>query len=139
MRLRDLIETENEVPIELLDDAMSSENMEEKGVAHYFLAEQFGRIIPSPDCDFYGEFLVNYYVSCIEYDLRPTAEEYVHSRFEAAWDMQRLFEYWIGLADQSMGKHIGYLVRCITASYRHRDILRRNAIETGYLEHGFVH
>lgn len=126
------LDNTDDIPRHLVCDAMQSLRLDDLAIVREIIVEHRSRVTPLLNANACHEFVVYYYLKCISDD--SVAGGFVHSRFEAARELCRLLSHWEGLHDKPE-KAIEILVEGVTESFLAGDRLRRNAIETGFLEH----
>ena len=96
---------------------------------------QSDRICPGPAAEWIRDELYRYYSDCIcAKEHECSADDAIHSRFDAAHGLVSLFEWLI--SGNAGGKAAGKsLVDSVTELFRTSDRVVRNCIETGFLEH----
>jgi hypothetical protein len=110
---------------------MAADELTTRGAVYHLLQRAVGRIAPPLSQAEYYPFMLDYLFDCLL--LNPKSNEFLHSGFEAAWDLVAWLKHvqnYEGSAD-----FIAHVVSRITVAYVSADNTTRNRIETGLLEH----
>jgi hypothetical protein len=139
--LNELFLSKRKIPEHQLLNAIDSENLLAHYVAYNIVTEAYRRIHPEPELLRIGEFLLDYYLGCIEREPLPepkTTEELIadrpHTRYEAAWELPS----WLDNAWRHRPETdslIADFVERITDLFLKSDEETRTCIETAFLEH----
>ena len=76
-------------------------------------------------------FMETYLFQCLLQN--PDSEDYLHSGFEAAWELAAWLKHLEGI--EGTEGFIAGVVQKLTEAYRAADEITRNRIETGAVEH----
>lgn len=137
MRINDYQHRLGEIPLDAILDALDGKDICDMAIARDLLVYDIGRINPRPTLEDVGHRLVDYYIKCIMRNPKKKDCVQVHSPFEAAKELQRLFEFWVSSESSQVVNQIDYLVHAVTELYRRSNEKIRNILETGFLEHVF--
>jgi hypothetical protein len=110
---------------------MADSDLETRALIYELTDKGWSRISPEPTMDERCAFISAYLLTCIE--TNQTDQEYVHSGFEAAWELAAWLKHLRTL--QGTEKVIAHVVRDLEELYRRSDAKTRNRIETGAVEH----
>lgn len=115
-----------------------SGDLRAQSIAVHLLQQHWHRIEPAPNERFVCKFVLEYYLACMQADLRVEDDDelvdYLHSRYAAARDLQLLLEFMFDRGEPRM-QEVALLVKRVTETYLGGDEALRLAIETGFLEH----
>lgn len=139
MSFKQRVESNEPIPLEELRQTATSTSRLEKTVAARAYTDHWARITPPPHPPEVVAYLIDYYFERMETEYLPEAaddpedaQEYIDSRFEAAYALRWLFESRFDQGDRST---VEKLVERVTQMFRDGDRVLRNIIETGFLEH----
>ena len=131
MKLQDYLHTTDRIPNDLLIEAAISTEIDELSVLREVVTYHRDRICGRiPDSCL--EAVVRYFVKCVRDNSK--ANDLIHSRFEAAKELSRLFEHFLEW-NPAQEKWLTMISNEVTVLYRSGDRATKNAVETGFLEH----
>ena len=135
--MKDYLREDGIIPLEEILEALNREELDEMAIGRELLVHHHSRIVPTPIINQFGKPLVRYYLKCIQGCNRRSDSDLVHSPFEAAGELQRLFELWVSSKTKYTSEYIIKLVDDVTDAYRQGNDKIRYVLETGFLEHVF--
>ena len=110
---------------------MADSDLETRALVYELTDKGWSRISPEPSMAEQCSFMSAYLLECIE--VNESDQEYVHSGFEAAWELAAWLKHLAAMEDTE--KVITGVVRDLEKLYRLSDAKSRNRIETGAVEH----
>jgi hypothetical protein len=102
------------------------------GAVYELTRKEWSRIQPEIPGDEQMEFMRRYLLRCLEEN--PPSGDYLHSGYEAAWELAACLKHWHGMGAV---KPLRGIAIDLDKLYRRGDHATRNRILCGVLEHAF--
>ena len=112
---------------------MNDRELRNRGAVYHLLRDVGDRIAPAVPANEQLSFMLNYLFDCLLQNPESIEEDYLHSGFEAAWELADWVKSWADRDDTE--RLITQIVHKLTEEYRATDKATQNRIETGVVEH----
>ena len=122
------------IPHQQVIDWIGSGDLETWGVLHVLTDKAYSRIKPELGMHDTCSFIENYLVKCLIEN--PEASDWIHSGYEAAWDLAGWLKHLEGLGPEAV-RFIREVATRVEAAFREADSETRERIINGFLEHVF--
>ena len=133
LEVLDALQSDASIPRSVVLGWMRDPDLETRAVVYQLTDKAWARIKPELSMKDQCSFMGTYLLECLKSNRED--EDYVHSGFEAAWELARWLKHLVTI--EGTEKIVREVIHDLESLYRDADDKTRNRIETGAIEHIF--